>query len=287
MAYRNLSPLPTETQELLHRFSTYLYARSGLKESTIGLITGYIHRMLPKTGDDPTEQALDDYVAELRKQKVNYGNLVNGMKAIEHFMEFLGRPIRFQRPHRPRPMKKKCLSEGKTTLIIAAAKNRRERMLAMILAYSGCRNQELTNIRIQDVDLSQQTIAIIMGKGDRNRICPVTGECVEELIEYLRERKGQPEDFLFVTNRHGHQLQTQDVRKIIHLLAKRAGIPTRVWPHLFRHSLATDMLDRGASIYSIQAILGHAYVSTTMDYYLHPNPRNVKSDYQRYAPSFV
>jgi site-specific recombinase XerD len=69
-------------------------------------------------------------------------------------------------------------------------------------------------------------------------------------------------------------MQTQDVRKIVHVVAKRAGIVNRVWPHLFRHSLATDMLERGASIYSIQAILGHAYVSTTMDY-------------QRYAPSFV
>jgi site-specific recombinase XerD len=64
-------------------------------------------------------------------------------------------------------------------------------------------------------------------------------------------------------------------------------LPRAAWPHLFRHSLATDMLERGASVYSIQAILGHAYVSTTMDYYLHPNSRNVKSDYHRYAPSFV
>jgi site-specific recombinase XerD len=47
------------------------------------------------------------------------------------------------------------------------------------------------------------------------------------------------------------------------------------------------MLDRGASIYSIQAILGHSHISTTMDYYLHPGTRNVRSDYNRCAPSFV
>ena len=155
------------------------------------------------------------------------------------------------------------------------------------MAYTGCRNHELTDIRVQDVDIAQQSVIINAGKGELGRICPVTGECVEELVEYLRERKGNPEDWLFVTKRHGHQLQTQDIRKIVRTVATRAGIATRVWPHLFRHSLATDMLERGASVYSIQAILGHAYVSTTMDYYLHPNSRNVKSDYHRYAPSFV
>ena len=77
MANTNLTPLTPETQELLNRFSTHLYARSGMKDSTIALVLGYIRRMIPELGTEPTEQALDEYIATLRRKKVNYGNLTN------------------------------------------------------------------------------------------------------------------------------------------------------------------------------------------------------------------
>ena len=181
----------------------------------------------------------------------------------------------------------KVLSGGKITLIIAATKNLRERTMMMVLAYTGCRNNELVDFRISDVDIAQQAITVRRSKFERGRICPISGDCVETLIEYIRQRDGSPEDFLFVTIRHRHQLQTQDIRKMVHVIARRSGVVGRIWPHLFRHSLATAMLDRGASIYSIQAILGHSHISTTMDYYLHPGNRNVRADYNRCAPSFV
>ena len=276
-----------ETKQTLTRFTNYLYARCGLAESTIGLVTGYIRRMAPVLGLHPTPEALDQYVADLRRRKISYGNLTNCLKALEHFMAFHGETIHFGRPARPVRAELKVLSEGKTALIVNATHTLRERTLVMVLAYSGCRNRELTDIRIRDVDIAQQSITIQAGKRARGRICPLAGECVEVLMEYLRARQGQPDEFLFVTARHKHQLQTQDIRKIVRVIAKRAGIPGRVWPHLFRHSLATAMLDRGASIYSIQAILGHAFISTTMDNYLHPGTRNVRADYQRCAPSFV
>lgn len=276
-----------EQQLLLERFSNYLYARSGLANGTIGLVLGYIRRMLPVTGPHPTGEQLDRYVTELRRRKTSYGHLANGLKSIEHYMAFLGEPIKFQRPRKPRAAAMAVLSEGKIALIIANARTLRERTILMVLAYSGCRNFELVNLRIRDVDIAQQSLVIQAGKGDQGRVCPLAGECSEVLMDYLRERKGLPDEPLFVTVRHGHKLQTQDVRKIIRVAALRAGVSSRVWPHLFRHSLATAMLTRGASVYSIQAILGHSYVSTTMDYYLHPNSRNVRSDYHRFAPSFV
>jgi integrase/recombinase XerD len=287
MADSNPNPIPIETKDLLDRFSNHLYARSGMADGTIALVVGYIRRMIPVIGAHPSQEELDRYVTEMRRRKTSYANLTNALKSIEHYMAFLGDPIKFQRPRKPRSAGMTVLSEGKIALIINAAKNLREKTMLMVLAYSGCRNFELINIRICDVDIAQQGITIRSGKGDRGRVCPLAGECSEVLVEYMRERKGLPDDFIFVTVRHGHKLQTQDVRKLIRVMAKRAGVSGRVWPHLFRHSLATAMLTRGASVYSIQAILGHAYVSTTMDYCLHPNSRNVRSDYHRYAPSFV
>jgi len=160
-------------------------------------------------------------------------------------------------------------------------------MLAL-LAYSGVRNRELCSMRVRDIDIAQQSVVVNNGKGGKNRVCCVSGECIEVLMDYLRERKAtRPDEFLFRTVRNKNQMQTQDVRKFVRVIAKRSGVPGRVWPHLFRHSLATALLNRGASIYSIQALLGHTFVSTTMEYYLHPSAKNVRSDYYRCVPSYV
>jgi integrase/recombinase XerD len=202
-------------------------------------------------------------------------------------MHFRGTPIHLKRPRKPQRAPFSVLSEAKIAFLIAAAKDIRERAILCLLAYSGVRNRELVNLRVGDVDLAQQTVTVQLGKGAKGRICYVSGDCMEILTEYLRQRAGEPDALLFVTVRHRHQLQTQDIRKLVRTVARRAGLKKRVWPHLLRHSLATALLDRGASIYSIQAQLGHAFASTTMEYYLHPSSRNVRSDYLRAVPSFV
>jgi integrase/recombinase XerD len=271
----------------LDRFVNHLYARCGLAPSTIDLATGYIRRMLPHTGPHPTQDALDQVIGKMRREGTSYGNLTNAMRAIEHYMAFLGEPIHFGRPRKPIKAELKILTEGKIARMFVAAHGLRETALLAVMAYTGMRNNELVNLLVSDVDVPQQSITIQSGKGARGRVACMSGECAEVIIEYLRERRGEPEDFLFVTVRNKHKLQTQDVRKFCRVLAKRAGVSGRVWPHLFRHSLATMLLDRGANIYSIQAILGHADVQTTMDNYLHPSARNTKADYHRCVPSFL
>lgn len=300
MAESHTTPLTLEAVELLRKFSNHLFARCGMAESTIELLVGYIRRMIPQTGLHPSPESLDGYIASIRRAKMSHAHLSNALKAVERYMTFLGEPIEFQRPKKPSGIQCKVLSEGKIALIIASAPTLRERMMLMVFAYTGCRNRELTNFRFSDIDIPEQALRVRPSKNERARMLPLAGECLESLMEYMRQeryyadgkggrvmRRGTGEDHLFVSARWGHPLQTQDVRKVVRVAAKRAKIPGRVWPHLFRHSLATAMLSRGASIYSIQAILGHTFISTTMDYYLHPSSRNVKADYHRCAPSFV
>jgi integrase/recombinase XerD len=281
------TPTPGENQEILTKFANHLFARCGMAESSVDLMVGYIRRMLPLTGPRPTKDALDQLIGDMRRNKTSYGHLTNAMKAIEHYMTFIGDPVRFGRPRKPSPAALKVLSEGKIALMLVATRNIREKAMLALLVYTGLRNRELVDLRVSDVDVPQQAITIRAGKGQRGRVCCVSGECMEILADYLRERRGGPEDWLFVTVRKRHQLQTQDVRKFCRVLARRAGLNIRVWPHLFRHSLATALLDRGANIYSIKEILGHAFISTTMDVYLHPSSRNVKADYHRCVPSYL
>lgn len=285
---QSTTALPDETKQTLDRFANYLYARCGMAPSTVDLCGGYIRRMLPLAGLHPTQEALDQLIGDMRRTGKSYGHLVNAMKSIEHYMDFLGEPpIHFGRPRRPIKTDLKILTEGKIARMFVATKNLREQTMLAVMAYTGMRNNELVSLLIRDVDLSQQTITVQSGKGARGRVACMAGECVEIMVEYLRERRGGPDDPLFVTVRNRHKMQTQDVRKFVRVLAKRAGVKGRVWPHLFRHSLATMLHDRGANIYSVQALLGHANVQTTMDFYLHPSSRNVKADYHRCVPSFL
>jgi site-specific recombinase XerD len=76
------------------------------------------------------------------------------------------------------------------------------------------------------------------------------------------------------------------VRKLVHKAAARAGLTKRVWPHLLRHSLATNMLHRGAHLLAIKEQLGHAFDETTM-IYVHSSPEHAQLQYRMYAPSYL
>ncbi len=287
MATAYCIPFPTETDAVLEKFSNYLYARRGMADSTVALTVGFIRRMMPVTGPHPSPEAIEAYIASMRRRGMSYGNVSNAIKAVERYSDFLGVSVHLGRPRRPQPVPVTILSEAKIAIMIAATKNIREKALVSLLAYSGIRNNELVNLRICDIDIPQQSVTVECGKGAKGRICCITGDCGEILNEYLRWRVGREDDWLFVTARHRHKMQTQDVRKMVRVVAKRAGVNRRVFPHLFRHSLATALIDRGARAHSIQALLGHAYLSTTFQYYLHPNVRNTRADYYRCVPSFV
>jgi len=178
------------------------------------------------------------------------------------------------------------LTEAEVTLLIAAAgENLRTKTILAVLAYTGVRNDELTRIKIGDVNFATQTIHVT-GKGARERKVCMGGSCMELLMSYINERAGGAEEFLFVTHRHGYPLEQQDVRKIVRIHAKKAGINKRVFPHLLRHSLATNLLRRGASLISIRDQLGHEFLQSTLGY-IHATVNDLQADYKLHCPSYL
>ena len=111
---------------------------------------------------------------------------------------------------------------------------------------------ELCNIRRKDVDLGAIHLMILGGKNRKDRVVNISAECTKVLFEYLSAYRRQPDDFLFATLEKEHQLASGDLRKMIRTLARRAKIDRRVFPDLLRHSLATNLLNRGASLMIIQ-----------------------------------
>jgi integrase/recombinase XerC len=143
----------------------------------------------------------------------------------------------------------------------------RDRAILELLYSSGLRLAELTGLDVGDVDLSDRTVAVT-GKGGKDRIIPVGRFAIEALVAWKVQRgalAAADEKALFVSNR-GTRISARSVQARVNHWAKRQGIDTRVYPHLFRHSFATHMLESSHDLRGVQELLGHANISTTQIY---------------------
>jgi integrase/recombinase XerC len=143
----------------------------------------------------------------------------------------------------------------------------RDRAIMELFYSSGLRLAELVGLDITDVDLADRTVRVL-GKGAKTRIVPVGRKACDALRAWLRERAALAaieETALFV-GRNGARLKSRAIQLRIAQWARRAGLPSRVYPHLFRHSFATHLLESSKDLRGVQELLGHADISTTQVY---------------------
>ncbi len=136
-----------------------------------------------------------------------------------------------------------------------------------ILFSTGIRVSELCRLRTIDVNLTSRHI-LVLGKGKRERVIPL---CDQETVQALAEYRNQYTEFLkaesvFFRNRDKHPLSTQSVRQLIKKYQKQANIPEDATPHMFRHTIATLLLENGVDIRNIQTLLGHSSLAVTEIY---------------------
>ena len=132
---------------------------------------------------------------------------------------------------------------------------------------TGARVYEISNLKIQDIDLDNGIIKLF-GKGSKERYVQIGSPEVLELVkEYYRlnQQKIDKSGFFFV-NRHGKRFSEQSIRRMIRKYSCQAGISIHITPHMFRHSVATYLLEEGVDIMYIQKILGHSSIKTTQIY---------------------
>ncbi len=143
----------------------------------------------------------------------------------------------------------------------------RDRAILELLYSSGLRLAELTDLDCGDVDLQDATVRVT-GKGNKDRIVPVGRHALKALRQWLGSRQGMAdvdEKALFVSNR-GTRLSQRSVQSRVGYWARRQGIDANVYPHLFRHSFATHLLESSHDLRGVQELLGHANISTTQVY---------------------
>ena len=143
----------------------------------------------------------------------------------------------------------------------------RDRAILELLYSSGLRLTELTGLNLGDVDHDDRTVRVT-GKGGKERIVPVGRRALAALKTWRRSRASiadVDETALFVSRR-GSRLKPRSVQARVDYWARRQGIDVRVYPHLFRHSFATHLLESSHDLRGVQELLGHANISTTQVY---------------------
>ena len=210
--------------------------------------------------NEPTEQQIENYVAGMRKKKLSYSHVRNTTVILEKFSGFLGRTIKLGRMRRPKSIVKDILTEGEIARILGACKNSREKTIISILAYSGIRNKD--------------------------RLAYISRECAKIIADYLVEYPRSKDRFLTTALASGKQYSGWALRKRLKVVAGRAEIKKRVYPHLMRHSLASHLVSKNCSILTLMNLLGHSQLNTTQ-LYLRSFPQKIQAEYNYLVPNYL
>lgn len=167
-------------------------------------------------------------------------------------------------PKKPKRLPK-GLSVEELEIVRESCGTRRERALMEVAYSTGCRLSELANIKQSDVNIQAMSLKVI-GKGNKERIVYLSYKCLYHLKRYLKTRSDDC-PYLFVTERRPYRkLSNRAIERIVDKIEGRANISKKLTPHVFRHTMATLMMENGADLADVQHTLGHSDPGTTQIY---------------------
>lgn len=218
------------------------------------------------------------FLAELHRRRVTKSTMARKLSSIRAFFRFLlkhqlvlkdpsvGVRNPKQEQHHP-----KALNVDQAISIMEAnippdPEGLRDLALAELLYGSGLRISEAVSLNVHDVDSG---MVRVLGKGNKERLVPVSKKCEERVRLWLQQRHAfdpDPQEQALFLGVRGKRLNRRQANRILAALASVAGIPRDVHPHMLRHSFASHMLEAGADLRSVQELLGHERLTTTQRY---------------------
>ena len=238
-------------------------------------------RFFGKSPDKLGQEHLRQYQLHLVNDcKLTVETISGRISAIRFFfVKVLRRPYReidLVYPKRPERLPV-ILSEEEVTRLIEAASTSYHRVILMALYGTGLRREELSRLKLTDVDSQRMVIHVRQGKGNKDRDVTLSPRLLEVLRAYWRWRK--PKIYLFPSyqsRRREQPISAKTVWYAVREAARRAGIKKKVSPHILRHSWATHLLERGTDLKTIQVLLGHVDLESTT-IYLHLSQRHLQA----------
>ncbi len=290
----------------LDQFITYLALEKSLADNSISAyrvdLQRYVDYLKMRKISDVEEIAplmIQDFTGLLNELGLSANSIARNFSSLRHFHKFLvlegmaeKEPTEaLETPRLDRKLPE-ILSLEELEKIIECPDPEtpmgiRDRAMLETLYGLGLRVSELINLRTESI-LWDEQVARIIGKGNKERYIPVGGQALHWLKQcivrarpvIIRERAGGSEVFL---NRRAEPLSRMGVWKIVRKYVVEAGIQRRVYPHIFRHSFATHLLENGADLRAVQEMLGHSDITTTQ-IYTHVSRQYLKEVYKSHHP---
>ncbi len=282
MASQDLKGLKTE-------FLEYLEIEKGRSIKTVENYDRYLARYLAfskvTSPAKLTEQSVREFRIHLNRQAGTSGTMKHKtqnyyMISLRAFLKFLRkREIESLNPERIELAKVGArdldlISSSELDRLMAGPKgdslpSLRDRAILELFFSTGLRVSELTSIN-RDIDLSRDEYSI-RGKGEKIRVVFLSPEAKAAIKKYL-DKRGDIDEALFIqmgkASKSAKELRLtpRSIERLVKRYAVKAGITRKVTPHVLRHSFATDLLENGADLRSVQALLGHANIATTQVY---------------------
>ncbi len=258
---------------------------------------------LKKAGVDKenvSKEKVREYRLEQTLKNLKPNSIKRSLSALKHFYQYLHRykevennPFEFVVSPKKESRLPSFLSEHEINELLDSTKKRTDKLakrdsaLLELMYATGMRCQETIDLKIPDIDFSERTIRI-RGKGGKERIVPFSKTAKAAVEEYLKSSRPyflkdkKDEGYLFLTKR-GDKISPRGLEKIVSDCATKIGFTLKVHPHMIRHSFATELLNNGADLRTIQEFLGHSSIQTT-SIYTHVTFKDLKETYERCFP---
>ncbi|APT19186.1 xerC2 protein [Amylolactobacillus amylotrophicus DSM 20534] len=166
--------------------------------------------------------------------------------------------------------------------------DRRNAALLELFYATGMRVSEVADLTIAQLDLTLKII-LVHGKGNKDRYVPFGEHAKKALTDYLDNvrpellaKSGQTNDYVFLNNRGG-KITSRGITYVLDRIIEKSALSAKIHPHMLRHTFATQMLNNGADLRTVQELLGHSSLSTTQAY-THVTMEHLQHDYQKYFP---
>lgn len=242
-----------------------------------------------------SKEVLNDYILYLKDnyKESSYLRKVASLKSFNNYLISIDMPgndyielleAKKREKRLPKYLSQNEIDDFLNNLDVTTNSEIRNKAMFETLYATGMRVSEIINIKVQDVNLENMTIRV-EGKGKKQRIVILNETAVSSLENYMENARIQLmdelTDYLFL-NQKGHKMTRQGFNYILKQKAKEVGI-VDISPHIFRHSIATHMLNNGGDLRLIQTLLGHANITTT-EIYTHVSKKKVLEEYEKMHP---